>query len=225
MFQKPLLLPWRTTLDNVLLPIEIQCGGAINSVERKNALRMLDLVGLSDFRQAYPHQLSGGMQQRAALARALMCDPDVLLLDEPFGALDELTRDVFNEELIRIWQSKKTRLTTVLMVTHTIPEAVAMSDRVIVLSSRPARWSRNLPVPCSARARQKMATRRDHPPHPLHGEERPMISRALPPLAFGLLLLLAWQAIVVVAQSTEYLLPAPMAIVQPLIARSPMLSR
>jgi len=149
MFQKPLLLPWRTTLDNVLLPIEIQRGGSMaDAAERRVALRMLDLVRLGDFANAYPHQLSGGMQQRAALARALMCDPDVLLLDEPFGALDELTRDVLNDELIRIWQSQETRLSTVLMVTHSIPEAVTMSDRVIVLSNRPARLVEDVAVPC-----------------------------------------------------------------------------
>src|SRR5271170_5796887 len=150
MFQKPLLLPWRTTLDNVLLPIEIQLGGnTVDSAERQNARRMLELVRLGDFGQAYPHQLSGGMQQRAALARALMCDPDVLLLDEPFGALDELTRDALNDELIRIWLSKETRLTTVVMVTHSIPEAVTMSDRVVVLSNRPARLIEDVPVSCS----------------------------------------------------------------------------
>jgi NitT/TauT family transport system ATP-binding protein len=140
MFQKPLLLPWRTTLDNALLPVELQFGGnVVDPVDRHRAHRMLDMVGLGDFVEAYPHQLSGGMQQRAALARALMSDPDVLLLDEPFGALDELTREVLNEELIRIWQSGDTRLHTIIMVTHSIPEAVTMSDRVIVLTGRPAR--------------------------------------------------------------------------------------
>lgn len=139
MFQKPLLLPWRTTIDNVLLPIELQRGRKPEAADREKARRMLNLVQLADFANAHPHQLSGGMQQRAALARALMSDPDILLLDEPFGALDELTRDVLNEELLRIWESGETRLTTVMMVTHSIPEAVAMSDRVVVLSARPAR--------------------------------------------------------------------------------------
>lgn len=140
MFQKPLLMPWRTTLDNVLLPVEIQLGGSVvDATDRRRANLMLELVGLSDFAAAYPYQLSGGMQQRVALARALISDPDVLLLDEPFGALDELTREVLNEELIRIWQSGETRLHTIMMVTHSIPEAVTMSDRVIVLTGRPAR--------------------------------------------------------------------------------------
>jgi NitT/TauT family transport system ATP-binding protein len=149
MFQKPLLLPWRTTLDNVLLPLELQLGGSVvDQTDHGRAHRMLDMVGLGDFVEAYPHQLSGGMQQRAALARALMGDPDVLLLDEPFGALDELTREVLNEELIRIWQSNDTRLHTIIMVTHSIPEAVTMSDRVIVLTDRPARLIEDVEVGC-----------------------------------------------------------------------------
>jgi NitT/TauT family transport system ATP-binding protein len=150
MFQKPLLLPWRTTLNNVLLPTEIQLGGnVVDASSYQRARRMLDMVQLTDFADAYPHQLSGGMQQRAALARVLMGDPDVLLLDEPFGALDELTRDVLNEELIRIWQSGDTRLSTVVMVTHSIPEAVTMSDRVIVLTKRPARIVESVDVHCA----------------------------------------------------------------------------
>ncbi len=139
MFQKPLLLPWRTSLGNVLLPLELGQEPAHSAGAREHALKMLELVRLADFAEAYPHQLSGGMQQRAALARTLMQDPDVLLLDEPFGALDELTREILNEELIGIWTSGARRLRTIVMVTHSIPEAVAISDRIFVLAPRPAR--------------------------------------------------------------------------------------
>jgi NitT/TauT family transport system ATP-binding protein len=141
MFQKPLLLPWRTTLENVQLPVEIalHSGSNVGRVERALAMDLLRIVGLTDFADAYPHQLSGGMQQRAALARTLMSDPDILLLDEPFGALDEFTRETLNEQLLSIWHSGRTRLKAIIMVTHSIPEAVAMSDRIIVLGPRPAR--------------------------------------------------------------------------------------
>jgi NitT/TauT family transport system ATP-binding protein len=141
MFQKPLLLPWRTTLQNVELPMEIalRSSAGVGRFERARAVELLRMVGLADFAGAYPHQLSGGMQQRAALARTLMSDPDILLLDEPFGALDEFTRETLNEQLLAIWHSGTTRLKAIVMVTHSIPEAIAMSDRIMVLGPRPAR--------------------------------------------------------------------------------------
>ena len=110
---------------------------------------MIDLVRLSGFEQSYPSELSGGMQQRVAIARALMSNPTILLMDEPFGALDEITRELMNEELVRIWQSPQTRLATVVMVTHSIREAVQLSDRIFLLAARPARLMEivDIPVP------------------------------------------------------------------------------
>lgn len=140
-FQKPLLLNWRKVLDNVLLPIEIL------KLDRKKyqsrAMHLLDLVGLKGFEGAYPNELSGGMQQRVSLARALIHDPKLILMDEPFGALDAITREKMNLELQRIWaESKK----TVLFITHEINEAVFLSDRVIVLSARPSRMVGSLDI-------------------------------------------------------------------------------
>ena len=131
-FQSPVLLPWRTVLDNVLLPIEFR--GLARSRYRSSAVELLEMVGLRDFAQRYPFELSGGMQQRAALVRALVQDPRLLLMDEPFGALDAMTRELMNIELLRIWsQSRK----TVLFITHSIAEAIFLSDRVIAMTPRP----------------------------------------------------------------------------------------
>lgn len=132
-FQKPNLMPWRTVLDNVLLPLQID--GLDSGEAQQRAEDSLKMVGLSDFASAYPKALSGGMEQRVAVARALVQQPCLLLLDEPFGALDALTRERLNQELLRIWQ---TRNLTAIMVTHNIREAVFLADRVLVLSPRPA---------------------------------------------------------------------------------------
>ncbi|MCB0209965.1 MAG: ABC transporter ATP-binding protein [Anaerolineae bacterium] len=132
-FQKPNLMPWRTVLENVTLPLQIQ--GISRPEAAEKARKVLHLVGLSDFAQSHPKELSGGMEQRVALARALIQQPRILLLDEPFGALDALTRERLNREILRLWQTQQL---TAIMVTHNIHEAVLLADRVLVLSPRPA---------------------------------------------------------------------------------------
>lgn len=132
-FQKSNLMPWRTVLQNVQLPLQLH--GKPAKETQKIALKMLSRVGLVDFANAYPSALSGGMEQRVAIARALVQKPRVLLLDEPFGALDSLTRERLNLELLSLWRHQNI---TAIMVTHNIREAVLLADRVLVLSSRPA---------------------------------------------------------------------------------------
>jgi NitT/TauT family transport system ATP-binding protein len=131
-FQSPLLMPWRDVLGNVLVQIEMR--GLATQRYRSVALDLLKLVGLSGFEHAHPHQLSGGMQQRVGLCRALVHDPQLLLMDEPFGALDALTREQMVLELQRIWME---RMKTVLFITHSISEAIMLADRVLVMSPRP----------------------------------------------------------------------------------------
>jgi len=133
-FQDPVLLPWRTVLENVLLPVVVL--RLDRQTYRQRALDLLGLVGLAGFEDKYPHELSGGMRQRVSLARALVHDPALLLMDEPFGALDAMTREAMNLELQRIWRESGK---TVAFITHSIPEAVFLGDRVVVMSSRPGR--------------------------------------------------------------------------------------
>ena len=133
-FQAPVLFDWRTVEENVQLPLELF--GQDKTTRARRAGEMLELVGLSDFARHHPYQLSGGMQQRVAIARALAFSPDLLLMDEPFGALDEMTRERMNQEVLRIWEQTGI---TVVFVTHSIPEAVFLSSRVVVMSARPGR--------------------------------------------------------------------------------------
>ncbi|MEQ8697098.1 MAG: ABC transporter ATP-binding protein [Bauldia litoralis] len=141
-FQSPTLLPWASILDNVLFPLKIMRAMTPDAPERARAL--LRLAGLEEFAEMFPGELSGGMQQRAAICRALVNDPAILLMDEPFGALDALTREEMSLELLRIWSA---RPKTILFVTHSIPEAVLLSDRVVVMSSRPGRIAEVIDVP------------------------------------------------------------------------------
>jgi NitT/TauT family transport system ATP-binding protein len=140
-FQQPLLLKWRRIIDNVLLPAEIL--GLPLAESRKRARELLALVGLAGSEEKYPYELSGGMQQRAAIARALIHDPKLILMDEPFGALDALTREKMNLELLQIWEKAKK---TIVFVTHGITEAVFLGTRVIVLTAGPARMADNFRV-------------------------------------------------------------------------------
>jgi NitT/TauT family transport system ATP-binding protein len=148
-FQSPVLLAWRKTIDNVLLQIEAR---KLNvKVYRQRAMELLELTGLKGFEEKYPHELSGGMQQRVSISRALIHNPPLLLMDEPFGALDAITRDEMNLELVRIWNEAKK---TVLFITHSIPEAVFLGDRVVVMTPRPGKISEiveiDLPRPRTA---------------------------------------------------------------------------
>jgi NitT/TauT family transport system ATP-binding protein len=140
-FQAPVLFEWRTVEDNVKLPLEVM--GASAERRSQRAAEMLALVELGDFVKHYPWQLSGGMQQRVAIARALAFEPAILLMDEPFGALDEMTRERMNSEVLRIWEQTGT---TVVFVTHSIPEAVFLSSRVVVMSARPGRITKMIDV-------------------------------------------------------------------------------
>jgi NitT/TauT family transport system ATP-binding protein len=133
-FQDAALMPWTSVLDNVLLPLKL--AKVSNKFAKIEAKKMLDLVGLTEFENAYPRELSGGMKMRVSLARALVTNPSILLMDEPFGSLDEITRSQLNQDLLNLWKNKNW---TVLFVTHNIYEAVYLSERVIVMSSSPGR--------------------------------------------------------------------------------------
>jgi NitT/TauT family transport system ATP-binding protein len=140
-FQSPVLLPWRTVLDNILFPIEIL--RRPRGQYRAEAERLIALVGLGGFERSVPRELSGGMQQRVSICRALIHDPSLLLMDEPFGALDAMTRVEMGMELLRVWSERRK---TVVFVTHSIPEAILLADRVAVMTPRPGRIVEVLPI-------------------------------------------------------------------------------
>ena len=152
-FQTFDLFPWRTALGNVEFGLEVK--GIANPERRERARRYLSLVGLEGFEESFPHQLSGGMQQRVGIARAFAIQPEVFLMDEPFGALDVQTRDILQDELLHIWEQEQK---TVLFVTHGIEEAIYLADRIIVFSPRPARIVREIRVPFARPRREEMKT-------------------------------------------------------------------
>lgn len=142
-FQQPTLLPWASVADNVVFPAR-HMHGRVSAKDRIRAAEIIETVGLAGFETRLPGELSGGMQQRVGIARALFLNPDILLMDEPFSALDALTRDAMGFELLRLWQASPK---TVLFITHSIPEAVLLADRVVVMSARPGRMIADMKVP------------------------------------------------------------------------------
>ena len=155
-FQDASLLAWRTALENVELPLEVGGGGKHRGA--RSPRELIALVGLSGREGAYPHELSGGMRQRVAIARALVNDPKLLLMDEPFGALDEITRDRLNEELMRVWESTGA---TILFVTHSIYEAAFLGQQVLLMAARPGRVREIVDVPLPSPAASNSARRRN----------------------------------------------------------------
>ncbi len=152
-FQHFNLFPWRTTLENVEFGLEVR---GVGKADRRAVSRhYIDLVGLVGFEHAYPYQLSGGMQQRVGLARALAVKPEILLMDEPFGSLDVQTRDVLQDELLRIWEQEQK---TVIFITHSIEEAIYLADRVIVFTPRPAQVERTIHMPFGRPRREELKT-------------------------------------------------------------------
>jgi len=156
-FQRPLLLPWRTALDNVKLTLEITRKSMSPADRDAEARHWLEVAGLKGFEDRYPHELSGGMQQRVSISRALAFRPQVLLMDEPFAALDEITRETLQAELLKLWSKIET---TVVFITHSIPEAVLLSEKITVMSARPARILEEIDVPFE---RPRTEALREHP--------------------------------------------------------------
>jgi len=156
-FQQYALFPWRTALENVEFGLELR---KLKPKERRDQARgFLDLVGLSGFENRHPHELSGGMKQRVAIARSLAYDPDVLLMDEPFAALDQQTREILQGELVRIWQRSKK---TIIFITHGIDEAVCLGERVIVMTSRPGRIKTIIDIPASLKYGEDVRSRPEY---------------------------------------------------------------
>jgi len=167
-FQTFGLLPWRTVLENVAFPLELD--GMKRAEREEAAAHYIGLVGLAGFERHYPHELSGGMQQRVGIARALARKPSVLLMDEPFAALDAQTREHLQEDFLKVWQGLGT---TVLFVTHSIDEALVMADRIVVLSARPGRVRRELATPFDGRVGEDVRA------HPAFGRHRHEIRELL----------------------------------------------